>query len=170
MMADLDRYFQFRKEHPEWFGNADIGYPLLSDREARERVAELDNPGIACEDPWLMVLRDPVRFPSRVGTYFRIIEKPDSGPGVAILPILHDRIILLQIFRHATRQVHVEIPRGFGEIGRPAAEQATGEISEEIGGKILRLVSLGPLHPNTGALVRPRSCEARSGLSRCRPG
>jgi ADP-ribose pyrophosphatase len=111
------------------------------------------------EDPYLIVVRDAVRFPDegprakeKLGTYIRTM--PSSGAaGAAVLPIARADIVLLCHFRHATRQTHLEIPRGYGEPGVAPADQAAKELDEEIEAKADKLISLGKLHTNTGAAV-----------------
>ena len=62
-----------------------------------------------------------------------------------------DNVILLRHFRHATRSDHLEIPRGFGEPGATAEQQAYRELSEETGSAADELISLGGIYPNTGS-------------------
>jgi ADP-ribose pyrophosphatase len=70
--------------------------------------------------------------------------------GVVILPVIEEKIIIHNHFRHATRSWHKEIIRGFGEPGTPAEIQARQEIKEEIEGEIETINDLGYLFPNTG--------------------
>ena len=102
------------------------------------------------EDPYLILLRDAVRRPNGdLGTYVRTL--PASGAaGAAVLPLLDNKIVLLRHFRHATRKWHLEIPRGYGEEGVSAAEQARQELREEIEAETDNLVHLGAFHTNTG--------------------
>lgn len=111
--------------------------------------------GVVYEDQYQILLRDAVRRPDgSLGTYTR--TTPASGAvGVAVLPILDDKAVLLHHFRHATRSVHLEIPRGFGESGVPARIQAERELNEETAGIVTELVTLGSIHPNTGASADP---------------
>ncbi len=109
--------------------------------------------GVVLDDPYFMVIRDLVEFPdgSRNG-YSRIVGNPRHrrGPGVAVLPVLGNKVVLLHQFRHPTRSWHYEIPRGFGEPETSAAENAYKEINEELEGKIANLTELGDFHSNTG--------------------
>ncbi|MCI0564616.1 MAG: NUDIX domain-containing protein, partial [Nitrososphaera sp.] len=59
-------------------------------------------------------------------------------------------ILIMRHFRHATRSWHWEIPRGFGEAGVSAEENARNEVEEEVGGVVAELISLGILHNNAG--------------------
>ena len=105
------------------------------------------------EDPYLIVLRDAVRRPNgTLGTYVR--TAPASGAaGVAVLPLLDGKIVLVSHFRHATRKWHMEIPRGYGEEGVHPADQARQELREEIEAEADRLIHLGAFHTNTGSAV-----------------
>src|SRR5260370_4741520 len=76
---------------------------------------------------------------------------PASGTaGAAVLPVLDDQVVLLHHARQASRTSHLEIPRGFGEPGVSAADQARQELLEEINADIVNLVDLGSFHANTG--------------------
>lgn len=110
--------------------------------------------GIVYEDQYVMVLRDAVEFPdgSR-GSYIRILGKRRGAMGVAVLPILGDRILLIRHFRHATRNFHLEIPRGFaGDDTESNEGVGARELQEEIGVKPLTITSLGGMHTNTGLI------------------
>jgi ADP-ribose pyrophosphatase len=151
---------------PKLFENLpDARYEILSDpalvseAESSERsrlhVRKLpeswSRTGVMYEDPYLIVLRDAVRKPDgSLGTYVRTL--PASGAaGAAVLPLLDGRIVLVRHFRHATRKWHLEIPRGYGEKGVSAADQARQELREEIEADADSLVHLGAFHTNTGS-------------------
>lgn len=159
------RYSQIKEKWPELFVNRpDASYKIL---DSPELVAEAESAeeerlrgrgmpiswsptGVVYEDPYLIVLRDAVRRPDgSLGTYVRTM--PASGfAGVAVLPLCEGKIVLLRHFRHATRSWHLEIPRGYGEVGVSATGQAAQELREEIEADIASLVHLGPFHSNTG--------------------
>ena len=110
--------------------------------------------GVIAEDPYICLVRDAVRFPGgQLGTYIRILEKPFGQQGVAVLPLLGDRVVLLRHFRHATGRTHWEIPRGFAAEGEPWEETARREVREELGAELTELSRLGSVHPNTGLLA-----------------
>lgn len=165
-MSTLEDYFAFAKAHPALFVNPPgAGFTILLD-EAEIRKAESQmaqwleakglptdwaQVGIVYRDQYRMVLRDAVRFPNGLlGTYVRIVR--DGAPGVIILPIYQGKVLLIRHFRHATRTWHIEVPRGFGKMGLSSEENARRELEEEIGATIARLVSLGRVYPDTGAL------------------
>ncbi len=166
MEAPLDDYSSLRSKYPELFLNpSEAGVQILqfeseiedAQQQARTRLADKKLPlewarvGVVFQDEYLLIVRDPVRFPDgSLGTYVRLVSAPDQAVGVAILPIHEGRIVMVRHFRHATRTFHLEIPRGFGEIGSMPAEDARRELREEINVEAVDLVALGPMHPNTG--------------------
>jgi ADP-ribose pyrophosphatase len=159
------RYDALRRKLPGLFTNVpDAGYTILfeptlvdaAEASERARLASRGLPeswgstGVVYADPYTLVVRDAVRRPDgSLGTYARTI--PASGAaGAAILPVIGGQVVLLRHFRHATRAWHLEIPRGFGEPGVSAADQARQELREEIGADADSLTGLGPFHSNTG--------------------
>ncbi|UCE36433.1 MAG: NUDIX hydrolase [Thermoplasmata archaeon] len=163
---NIKEYLSFAESHPTLFVNPpEGGYFILLDKNEIRRVEadmakkleQSGHPprwaqiGIIYEDQYLLILRDAVRFPDgSFGTYIRTVEKEDSAPGVVILPIYNQKVLLVRHFRHATRNWHLEIPRGFGTKGLSSEENAHRELSEETGSVASRLIPLGMIHSNTG--------------------
>lgn len=160
-------YFELIKNKPELFDNQNAMIKIITDKERiqsweQEQKSKLSfegkpekwgKIGIVYDDPYIMILRDLVQFPTgKVGSYFRLINTADllGGRGVAIIPIIKEKIVLLRQFRHPTRSWHWEIPRGFGEPNLSPEENVIKEIDEEIEGEISRLIYLGTYHCNTG--------------------
>jgi ADP-ribose pyrophosphatase len=109
--------------------------------------------GIILNDPYFFIVRDLVEFPDgKRNGYSRMLNKAElkGGVGVAILPQFREKLMVLEIFRHATRSWHYEIPRGFGEAGLSAEQNARKELFEETGSKTEELRALGSIHVNTG--------------------
>lgn len=166
------------KERPDLFGE-DVpgGIRILKDVEEIRQVeiekaqelAALKMPieyalvGIVYQDQYLRIVRDAVEFPVELslvdgtkqklrGTYIRVISpRENSARGVIVFPVYRGQVLLIRIFRHATRSWHLEVPRGFGEHGLASEETICNELKGEIGATVSRLVPLGQLHPNTGA-------------------
>ena len=109
--------------------------------------------GLVYSDPYIIILRDLVEFPGgRIGSYFRLINQADlqGGQGVVILASMNNKYLLLRQYRHPIRSWSFEVPRGFGEPGTSAEEQAQTEIREEVEGEISKLFDLGIYFNNTG--------------------
>lgn len=160
--------------YPALFSNQEAMYQIITDpqriaaweREKRAVLREKGLPeewasiGLLVDDPYILVLRDLVFLPNapeRSFGYIRIIARAylEQGIGVVVLPLWRDKIVVLQQYRHATRNWHYECPRGFGEPGLSPEENAAKEVEEEIGANILRLQSLGKYYSNTGLEVQP---------------
>lgn len=63
--------------------------------------------------------------------------------GVVVIPMLEDKIVLLDVFRQGTMRHEIELPRGCSEPSSSPEENAIREIKEEIGSEVLSLTSLG---------------------------
>ena len=169
-MSDFDphdaaeRYGQLRRERPERFVNppGDI-YEILFDesriaharaeaaraRTAQGLSAEDTRVGVLAVDPYLLLMREAVRFADgSYGLYNRLMVPA----GAAVLPRLGDSLVLIHRFRHGTRSWQLEAPRGSFTGGPPEEEEARRELYEEIGARAERLVDLGELHSSTGCL------------------
>jgi ADP-ribose pyrophosphatase len=164
-LADcLARYRALVRERPERFGNpaGDI-YEILfgadeidrarRDAENHRRTeglpAEDTRVGVLAEDPYLMVMREAVRFADGTyGLYNRLLVPS----GAAILPVVDNSIVLLHRFRHGTRRWHFEAPRGSFTGRGTRADEARRELLEEIGSAAIDLIDLGQLHSTTGCL------------------
>jgi ADP-ribose pyrophosphatase len=160
----LNRYRTLVRERPDRFTNPDGDiYKILFDDSGIERArrdaldhrrgeglpADDTRVGVLAVDPYLIVMRDAVRFADGgYGLYNRLIVPS----GAAILPLLGTSVALLHRFRHGTRRWHIEAPRGgFSGIGT-LVEEAERELVEEIGARPSELVDLGELHATTGCL------------------
>jgi 8-oxo-dGTP pyrophosphatase MutT (NUDIX family) len=79
----------------------------------------------------------------------------DLVTGVAVLPIVGDKVALLKIYRPAIEDHSWEIPRGFMENNESTDEAALRELEEETGLVCSRknLCSLGPIAPDPGILA-----------------
>jgi ADP-ribose pyrophosphatase len=161
---------------PEWFVNSDGGYEILfqhSEMDAAEQAAwkrlqnyAAENPylshpsiewvrvGVIVETEYLLLIRDAVRFPGgALGTYERIMGRPESGPGAAVLVKSDDdRILLLKHHRHALRSFLLEAPRGFSSPAEDGHTTAARELAEEIQAVVKWSDHLGTVAPDGGLL------------------
>lgn len=160
-------YFSLVNSHPHLFDNKNallnivLDQNIISEWEAKKEteLKQRQLPliwakiGIILDSPYHIIVRDLVQFPGGyVSGYERSIPAASlrGGKGVVVLPVYEGRVMLLHQYRHATRQWHYEVPRGYGEPNIPAIENAHKEVEEETDGKASELVSLGDFHHNTG--------------------
>jgi ADP-ribose pyrophosphatase len=161
------KYENIIKEHSDLFENTNSPIKIITDinrirdwqENQRAKLSAEGKPlewadiGVVLNDPYIVVIRDLVEFPSgQVGGYFRLINRADlnDGQGVVILCEKEGKYLLLNQYRHPVRSWNYEVPRGFGEPGVVAEEQAKIEILEEVGGEIDELIDLGVYYINTG--------------------
>jgi ADP-ribose pyrophosphatase len=127
-----------------------------SARAARERDEALDGEPLA----WRPVVSEPVAdcrvfrvrrdlsADPRDGREhdFYVIEAPD---WINVIPVTDDgRVVLIEQYRHGTREISLEIPGGMVDEGESPAETAARELLEETGYAARTLVSLGRARPN----------------------
>jgi ADP-ribose pyrophosphatase len=163
--ARQSRYREIRLGNPDLFGNPpDAPIRIVDDPQ---QIAEIEDAagrrlrargmppawgrtGVVFEDEYALLVRDPVRFASgATGTYVRSLAI--GSPGVVVLPVSPDGVVLVRHFRHSTRRWHLEAPRGFGNAGSTPEADARRELAEEIAATPDRLESLGSVYPDTGA-------------------
>lgn len=170
----LAAYEKLLADRPHLFSNPDDApFRILLDAKSQNDVAdasaemaraqglpeEFGDIGVIYQDRYVTVVRDAVLFPSGVpGAYVRVCPSSD-GVGAAILPVLSDgRIVLVRHFRHADRQWHWEVPRGFGEPGEQGDVTARREAEEELGCPARELIHLGAMEADTGMAAPVPSC------------
>lgn len=160
-------YFSLVNSHSKLFNNNEALLNIVLDQktiaewEAKKEIElkqkglplEWAKIGVILDDPYNIIVRDLVQFPDGdMRGYGRSIATASlrGGKGVVVLPEYEGKIMLLHLYRHAMRQWHYEVPRGYGEPNIPAIENAHKEVEEETGGKVAELVSLGEFYNNTG--------------------
>jgi ADP-ribose pyrophosphatase len=158
--VSLARYRALQAERPDCFrDSADSPIAILtaaqdiamaqSQEAARRKLHNLPFPevrvGVLASDPYLgMLTRDAVRFADgSLGVYNRHIGEP----GCVIMPIFAGSIVLIRIFRHATREWAWEFPGGRVSPEEDPAVTARHELEEEIGASNPTMQALGSVHP-----------------------
>ncbi|HZI18765.1 MAG TPA: NUDIX hydrolase [Pyrinomonadaceae bacterium] len=93
------------------------------------------------------VRRDVSEDPRRGGLHdFYVVEAPD---WINVVPLTAaGEVVLIEQFRHGSREVSLEIPGGMVDGGESPAEAARRELLEETGYEASELVALGRTRPN----------------------
>jgi ADP-ribose pyrophosphatase len=93
---------------------------------------------------------------SEVADYMVVAPRriASGATGVAVLPVLRDRVLLLRVFRHPLRDYTWEVPRGFVDTGEEPRAAAARELAEETGLHCPpeALQELGTVEPEPGIL------------------
>jgi len=159
-----DGYFKLMRERPDLFeNNSASGIEILTRpdeiraaQESTRRTRQMRNldvsdlrVGLLGTDPYMIILRDAVRFSDgTLGLYNRIVETR----CVAVLPLLSNCPVLIRIFRHALRSWSLEFPRGGYDPGETSEMTVHRELREEIGANIRELIPLGDFTPGGASL------------------
>ena len=115
------------------------------------------------EGPVFGIRRDEVIEPSGVRAIREVITHPGS---VVVLPVLPDgRILLIQQYRHATRQYLWELVAGRMDAGETPKAAAARELIEETGYRAKRLRVFLDVFPTPGFLEERMFLLLAEGLS-----
>ena len=106
--------------------------------------------GVIYASRFNILVVDLVRDPAGNLFPFERIIPASTGCSVVTIPVLDGKFVLLEQFRHAMRSVQYAFPRGFGEDGLGAAENAAKELSEELGAEVIETIPLGNIVANSG--------------------
>lgn len=150
------------KDHPELFSTPDgvgairiitdpekiitLQAKLKNEYKEAGKKPEWVDIGILGEDQWEYIVRDLVEHPNgRIGGYTRLISRTtmQNAMGVVVMPVQGDKVLLLKHFRHEARDWLWEFPRGYGEHGLSAEENAKKELVEEVGLSPTKLIEVG---------------------------
>src|SRR6266446_2107830 len=118
--------------------------------EIRKKTAQVLSSTIIYNGPVFGIRRDEVIEPSGVRAIREVITHPGS---VVVLPVLPDgRILLIQQYRHATRQYLWELVAGRMDPGETPKAAAARELIEETGYRAKRLRVFLDVFPTPGFL------------------
>jgi ADP-ribose pyrophosphatase len=158
--ASLAHYRLLQKQRPDCFRDPnDSPIAILTndndiaaaqhEEDARRKQHNLSFPdlrvGVLAADPYLgMLTRDAVRFADgSLGVYNRHIGEA----GCVIMPMIAGSVVLIRIFRHATREWAWEFPGGRIPPGEDPTTTALHEMEEEIGAIDPVIQTLGNVYP-----------------------
>lgn len=140
-------YAHLRDTRPTWFssppGEGAIGIMHWPMTEGQ----------VLHRDEERVVLEDPVVLPD--GQHARrlrlLATRPE--PPVAVLPLLDGDVVLVDRFRHATRTWQWEILQCAGVEGLSAAENAAGQLRDQLAATASEVIGLGQVHPAPAILA-----------------
>jgi ADP-ribose pyrophosphatase len=127
--------------------------PIVRDPRTLEAFAEKHQVvlGVVAATPYIWLINDLVQSRAAAGTevlhpYLRVIAPPEKdadppaeGDAVVLATVAppsaeaSELIVMVEQERHSTGKLELELPRGFGEPGVSAADQALAELRQETG-------------------------------------
>ena len=146
-MDSIEKYLELSRTCTELFAQSEE-LPLVLDPKELYAFAQKSGRriGIVYESHYHLMVVDVVR--AKNGSLFayerlmnRVLYKRDNG-----------KYILLRQYRHALREYQYGFPRGFGEEGISAKENAGKELWEELGVQAEKWKSFGKIVPDSGAM------------------
>ena len=99
---------------------------------------------LLCRSDFVAVFDDDVILPSGKQIAYTKIELRDF---VTVLPLLEDKIAMIEILRYPRNCLSLEIPSGHIEAGETPKESAVRELLEETGYTAGHLEAIGCFHP-----------------------
>ena len=118
--------------------------------EGKKPLAQILSSETIYEGPVFGLRRDEVIEPTGLQTRREVITHPGS---VVVLPVLPDgRIVMIQQYRHATRQYLWELVAGRMEPGEDPKEAGARELAEETGYKAKKMRVFLDVFPTPGFL------------------
>lgn len=146
-----ERYLRLVAERPELFAQRDELEIVLDEHAAEEFEARTGRTlGVVYESPYSMMLVDLVRDSSGHEYAYERLVPAATGPAVVTVPVCGGKYVLVTQFRHSMRSLQVGLPRGYGEDGLSAEENAAKELSEELGADVVSSEVVGHVVANSG--------------------
>jgi 8-oxo-dGTP pyrophosphatase MutT (NUDIX family) len=99
-----------------------------------------------------------IELPDREVTDFLVVQPKHMHlgliSGVCILPVMGDRLALVDCYRHPIGQMSLEAPKGFVDPGETPPQAAIRELAEETGlsCSAANLIGLGTVAPEPGVI------------------
>lgn len=154
----IEGYLKLAEQRPELFTNADTlrictsrSAMLEFERNTGKKVGIVHN-----NSPYQYILSDMIEG-KKPFAYLRVVPC-SAEAGTVMLPRWTDDngnefFGILKMYRHATRSVHLELPRGHLDPGLTPAENAVKELGEEFGVRrenIRQLKQIGASYADSG--------------------
>ncbi len=144
-------YLSLVKERPESFRQSDNLRIILDENEVKQFCKRTGRKiGVAYRSNFNLMVVDLVKdAKGNVFPYERVMPAVEKG-SVVTVPLCDGKYVLLRQYRHALRQEQYAFPRGFGEEGLTAEENAKKEIFEELGAEVLSAEPVGSVVADSG--------------------
>lgn len=148
----LDEYLLLMEKKPWLFEKSSV-YPIITDIE---KIREFESKtglkiGVLYKSAFNMLVVDLIDGKNGPFAYERVIPVA-SERAVICVPVINNKLLLLEQFRHPTRTKQLCFPRGFGENGIPPIENAKKELFEETKAVARECIPLGSLTADSGLI------------------
>lgn len=148
---EWSQYLMLMQERPYEFRACD-GMEIVTDRDEVRKFEQESGQtiGVVYQSPYSMMVVDLVREKNgRLFAYERLIPAA-VGSAVVCVTKQKENYILLKQLRHSLRGEQIGFPRGYGENGVSAEDNARKEVYEELGAEVFELKPLGKVVADSG--------------------
>lgn len=151
MKRNIERYLNLIKERPEEFMGSGLG-KLVTDPEIMMQEMEKEGRplGVVYESPYHLMVVDLLETADGNYLCYERVMNTVQDPSVVIVPVIDGKFVLLYQYRHAMQGMQYAFPRGFGEPGLSAEENACKELREELGCKTKEVWCIGTVVADSG--------------------
>ncbi|MFR6498192.1 MAG: NUDIX hydrolase [Coprococcus comes] len=127
-------YIELTNKRPDLFIQSEDLLIITDPDTVNEYVADSGQRlGVVYKSQWNTMLVDLVKNKNGdLFSYDRLIGT-STGVPVVTIPVYDGKFVLIKQYRHAIRSIQYAFPRGFGEDGLSAEENAVKELLEEVG-------------------------------------
>ena len=126
-------YIELTNKRPDLFIQSEDLLIITDPDTVNEYVADSGQRlGVVYKSQWNTMLVDLVK--NKNGDLFSYDRLIGTSTGVPVtIPVYDGKFVLIKQYRHAIRSIQYAFPRGFGEDGLSAEENAVKELLEEVG-------------------------------------
>lgn len=147
----LDDYFELLSQRPDEF--KDVPYLHIElDRGTIEEYMEKTGKqiGVVYQNEYNIVVVDLICGLDGAHYPYQRVLQTARGEAVVCVPLYNEKFVLLRQYRHSLRDEQYAFPRGYGENGLTAEENAAKELEEEIGATLDHAERLGVVVADSG--------------------
>lgn len=151
MTREWSKYLKLMQERPHEFRDCN-GMEIVTDPDEVRKFEQASGQtiGVVYQSPYSIMVVDLVHEKDgRPFAYERLMPAA-VGSAVVCVTRQEENYILLKQLRHSLRGEQIGFPRGYGENGVSAEDNARKEIYEELGGEVLELKPLGKVVADSG--------------------
>ena len=162
------QYMKLQEERPSAFSRSNQLSLVTDQAEILDYMNRTGKKiGVMYYSEYSIVVVDLVRDTQGNNFAYERVLPAVTGSAVVTVPRISgtDTYIILRQFRHSIRDYQLGFPRGFGEPGLTALQNAAKELKEETGAEVINLSELGTIVADSGILgnyVTAVACEIQS--------
>lgn len=155
-MDSIQRYLELVQQHPAYFLQSELLQLILEEEKLRKFSEASGLPlGLIYESPYHIFIVDLIKAESGPEYCYARLLNPNPTSGVVLIPFYQQKILLLKQFRHGSRSIEYELPRGFSTPNLSPEKNAEKELMEELGTLVTDICHEGSILSDSGLSGSP---------------